>query len=491
MTARSRRLYASAPAAPAPLTFAAPAAATCEDSKRQISGLVLPYGTPGRTSAGILTASKGTVKLPGDLSRVKLLHGHRTDPNHTVVGHLLTAEDTDQGLRLTFQLGSGAAADAALTAAKEKLTDGLSVEFSEYKAQGQALTTANLDAVALVAIPAFADARVSVIAQQTASEPAAPTVPSGPARYPATMQPPAPAAQASAVSVLDAARALLALHTHQATPELTAALQDITVSGNPNVAGPAWLGKLWDGSLYRRQIVPLLSNKPLTARTANGWKWVNKPQVGDWAGNKTEIPSNAVSTEPISMPAQRIAGGHDIDRAFFDFNDAEFIASYWEEATSDYAYKTDVKAADFINTNASPLLAADGVTPVVQTDLLKAAALAVTTVRRQTREPQASPFVLVNDEDLLALLDVTNQNAPAYLAQFGITPDRFIATPLIPAGKIIAGVKAGVWFYELPGSPIRVRTTDLPRGGEDAALFGYWAALLHDDKALLSIDIAA
>src|SRR5512144_1599400 len=52
------------------------AADTGTDADRALVGLALPYGAPGRTSAGTVTARAGAVRWPVDLKRIKVFAGH-------------------------------------------------------------------------------------------------------------------------------------------------------------------------------------------------------------------------------------------------------------------------------------------------------------------------------------------------------------------------------------------------------------------------------
>ncbi len=483
-------LTASAPALAAPFTFHAPSVtASADEEKRQISGLVIPYGKPGRTSAGTITAGKGSVTLPEDMGRVKLMNKHRPEGGEAV-GYMIACEDREDGIHATFQLGTGPLADAALAAAKERTRDALSVELSDHKITGSTLTASMLDAVALVDVPAFRDARVSAIARQSDPGKVPPSLLSG-------------NGSTEGVTYAEAARALRAMLQGDNSPEVTAALADITHSANLWVAPKGWLGELWSGLPFNRRIVDLLSNKPLESFRMTGWRWVTRPEVDDWAGNKTEIPSNAITTEEVNYTAAKLAGGHDIAREHYDFNDREFVDSYLRAMRDSYARKTDAKAAAHIVANADAAMLADGVTPQTAPDLIHAAQLAIQAVNigdaadRATLGDDAgvgdnaATYVLVNPTDKNTLIDYTAQNIPAYLEEMlGISPLNFAASSQVPAGTVIAGVKAASVWRELPGSPLRVSTVDLARGGYDEALFGYWAAFTSDVRAIRKVTIA-
>ena len=84
-------------------------------STRTISGRVLPWNEIGRTSAGALEFPKGSINVPREISRVKLLAGH--SPSGEPVGYATAFESREDGLYMTFQLGSSDAATAALASA--------------------------------------------------------------------------------------------------------------------------------------------------------------------------------------------------------------------------------------------------------------------------------------------------------------------------------------------------------------------------------------
>ncbi|MGW0247926.1 phage major capsid protein [Nocardia goodfellowii] len=495
-------------------TVAGIADVTADAQRRIITGLALPYGVQGRTNRGAVTVEPGAIAIPSDLKRVKLYRDHRRpDGTGTPVGYVATASDTPNGLALTFKVGSGADGDLALTDASEGIRDGLSVELSGVRLSpdGTRVLAATLDAVALVAIPAFADARVHTV--QAASggpdhpttqedtmpeitEPAADLTAS--ATTPAPEPTEAPAVQVPSVAPAPAA-APFGLHAARTEPRpmslaqvcetlqaarqgdttLHAALADITRSANPWVSPDGWVGEVWSGVAYQRVVVPLLNTGALTHWKLTGWRWVTKPEVDDYAGNKTEVPTNAPTTEAVSVEAKRLAGAHDIDRKFFDFNDQEFIASYFAAMAESYAYESDQRAAAFVIASAT----AAGSAPT----LLKAVAKGRTYLKTNARA--RASYVLVNPTDMEALLDLTNDDVPAYLDLLGIEPRNFVDSEFVPAGTVVVGARPAATFYELAGSPIRVEAVDLARGGRDGALFGYYATLLHNAKGIAKVTV--
>ena len=525
-----KRIHASADGET--MHMVASMAPAAEQTKRTVTGLVVPWNTPGRTSAGPVSVAEGAVKLPADLGRVKLLRDHSDTANFSPVGYATAAEVTDEGLKMSFRIAEGDDGDAALADVKNRVRDALSVELVDTKVTNGTLKSGNLTAVALVPIPAFAEARVEMLTAaatdpveddedeldqdveddetvdpaddgelvietdeqlettDTETDPVEDdeddetekennTMPKNKlaaARVPSGLK----VNQKPALTFSQAVETIANMRTGNASPELTAALADITRSANPAVSAPQWLGELWEGSEYQREIIPTMTIKPLTKLKAVGWRWTQKPEIEDYAGDKTAIPTNEVATEPVETTANRMAVGHDIDRAYFDFNETEFLEGFFRARTIDYAMKSDAKAAAFLNTSAST-----GTTVASEPDLLHAAARARLVVKRQVRvEPSA---YLVHPNSLFGLFDITQLDNPAYLDLLGVKPERFIATDLVPENEVIAYAKESVTWFELPGSPIRVDAERIDLGGRDSAVFAYWATLLNNQSGIVRV----
>lgn len=503
------------------LHMVASMATDVEAPRRTVTGLVVPWNVPGRTSSGPVSVAEGAVKLPADLGRVKLLRDHsNSKTGFAPVGYATSAEVTDDGLKMSFQVAEGDDGDAALADVENRVRDAMSVELVDTKIRNGQITAGQLTAVALVPIPAFADARVEAFttaaadtepdeADEAETEAEAETdldevddpdddttttdeddldgadtdieetmskKTTTAARVPSGLT----VNQKPELTFSQAVETIAAMRTGAATPDMTAALADITRSANPSISAPQWLGELWDGAEYTREIIPTMSTKPLTALKAVGWRWVDKPEIEDYAGDKTEIPTNTVTTEPVEVTANRMAVGHDIDRAYFDFNETEFLNGFFRARVVDYAIKSDAKAAAFLNQSAET-----GTTVATEPDLLHAAARARLVVKRQVRvEPSA---YLVHPNSLFGLFDITQLDNPAYLDLLGVKPERFIATDLVPEGEVVAYAKEAVTWFELPGSPIRVDAERIDLGGRDSAIFAYWATILNNQAGIVRV----
>lgn len=522
---------------------------TASAESRVLSGQAVIYGVPGRTSKGRLKVAPGALKFPEPLSRVKLTKEHDRD---TARGFLASLEYVPNGIRASAKVADGPEGDAALKEADpdNPIRDGFSFDVVDAIIQGDTIIDATVVALGQVGIPAYDDTRIDTIAAsqvpaapnntgetmkltkaerarlaalkakndrsaeeeaeynglvtRAVDEAAADTTddPTAQAPAPAPAAPAAPATATAGVPVAASMRnaevneragglqsfaEIVAAYMHpshhgQDIGTITAALSDVTSTQHTgNVSPESWSGELWSGLEYEAQFMDLFSHGDLTNFEGRGWRWNVKPEVDDYAGDKADIPSNVPTTEPSSYEAFRLAGGWDIDRKFFDFPDSAFIASFLAAARESYRMKLDFKVRDYILAEA---VAPVGV--VSQTALLKAARIAMKHVKRNTRAK--ATFVLVNDDDLDTLFDITNDDVSAFLDLLGVDPANFRASSDIAAGTVYAGVKQAATVRELPGaSPLRVEVQNLTKAGIDEAIFGYGAIEEHHEGGIVKV----
>ncbi|GAA1012163.1 hypothetical protein GCM10009551_097890 [Nocardiopsis tropica] len=503
---------------------------------RTITGRILPYGQYGKTNVGPVVFDHRSLHVPNDLTKVKLLRDHSTHGGGPV-GVLASFHADETGVYATFTIPETAAGDEALI---EALTvrNRFSVEVEPVTRNGPVITAAVLKAVALVPYPAFQKAEVFevtngtttqtptqattaapahqvdaseqpaalILAQDTSGADAlANTTPAGapatsaaapapaPTPTPAVVPSPLAGLVPSAAPVLEfeeVVRQLIEARKAGGDMSLiTAELVDITNAGHPDISAPDWLGQLWSGVTYQRRVIPLLTNKPLRNRVAKGWRWTKKPGVAKWAGNKTDIPSFPTATEPEEIKAQPWAGGNDIDRSFLDFNDTEFIAEYWRAMAESYAMETDLDFAAWLTANATTHT---GRGPY--TDPVRAISSAAVAIGENDTNGIGTPatFAIVNPLDLELLLDVSQLEAPHYgnIAPLG-DPSKWTTSSTVTQGSAIVGAKSAASFFELPGSPLRAQAAHIAKGGFDAALFGYTAAILNKPEGLKKVSWTA
>lgn len=509
---------------------------TASMASRTLSGTVVKYGVPGRTNRGKLRVRPGALKFPDDLTRVKLTKEHDKGNSR---GHAIDVQFTPEGVRASMKVSDGPEGDDALREAADKTRDGFSFDVIDADIRGDEIFAATVVAIGQVAIPAYDDSRIDQIAASASTPgenmtpeqrarlaalraqasrtpeeetelaglvtletanpetPAAPAAPAAPA--PAAVVPAAPAAPAAAPAgvpvaasmhtpvtqvnesaVQTFANALSAMFRGERSTDVMAALSDITQTDHMATVTPeSWSGELWSGLEYVPEFLDLFVTGDLTAAKGIGWRWVTKPTVADYAGDKADIPSADVEVEPAEWSAFRLAGGWDIDRIYFDLPDSGFIASFLEAVRESIAFKRDMKVKDYILAQA----VAAGTT---QASLLKAARVAVKHVKRNTR--QAATFVLLNDDDFDDLFEVTNETEPAFLELLGVKPELFRPSQYITQGLVVAGVKNAAKVRWLGGaSPIRVEAQNLTKAGIDEAFFTYGSIEEHHETGIVKV----
>ncbi|WP_413450214.1 hypothetical protein AA0Y32_06050 [Georgenia phoenicis] len=510
--------------------------ASVED--RTLTYRLLPYGEVGRTNMGRLTASAGSVKIPDDASAVVLnLEHDRTKP----VGRGVAITETAEGLEATFRIAATRAGDDLLAEAAEGLRAGVSVEVDDIVTRGGKLLAGLLTGAAACVAPAFPSAQlvaadvgelpdymadqesetestetitidgVEYVRKTTSTYKTETTPKDAPSEDDTEEEPTMGDSTTTATAPVgglaasrtetkikhpnELYRLLATAHREGGERRMLAALSDIVPADTPGTEVPQFVGELWSGRAYQRQIIPLFNHADLTSYEVRGWRWVTKPQVAPYSGNKTDVPSNEVQTEAVSINAERIAGAHDIDRKYRDFNDEAFFAAYFAAMTESYAQVSDAQvAADVIAaatavtrgtvpTGVNPGLVSivDGALAVLDsTKTMPSFALLAPDLWRD--------LVLTREQDKLAYLTMA-----LGLEEGTLNPQTFTLKPWsgLTAGSTLVGTRSAVTVHELGGgAPIRVEAQDIAKGGIDEGVFGYYAVNVHDDEGLALVTAA-
>lgn len=488
---------------------------------RGLSGVCLLFGPVGNSSAGKTRFMPGSLRLPADMSRVKLLLDHdATDP----LGYLTGAEITDEKFVGAFTVADGPRGDLALAQATDKRRDGLSVgcQIDDWRIEGDVVVikAATLTEVSLVSIPAFTDARITQVRAAREAETIVdrkllvtcsnPDAGDEQETTPTDTPTPAPAPEVDAPKTVTAAaapfrtaprggldvRGLVArtkAHLTAGLPAagLTAALADIVPAGHPNLGPnkPTYVGELWEASTFPRPLIEAIGTSPLTSLKMQGFRWVNKPEVDRYSGNKTEIPTGPITREPAEKAAQRFAGGWDVDRVFIDLPGGEdFLSEVFAMATDDYRLKSEAYVAEQILAEATS----------VPTESTTTVPQVLSTLGRRFGALGANlNFVQMSTDYWTQFVDMGTDQAPWWLQKLG-TIDlgttggnvgglSFRVNPSLPTATVVAGDRRAVKIAEVD-PPIRVQAIDLPRGGVDLGVFGYIAAMVTDPRAVVVLE---
>jgi HK97 family phage prohead protease len=141
---------------------------TANTSKREITGIIVPFGKPGFTNMGTVVFEQGSLQLGND---IKLFEDH--DMNK-VRGRMISHEITPVGIVGKFKVARTSAGDDILALAQDGLKSGLSIGASieqyENKEDEVYVTAAKILEVSVVDTPAFAEAQITDVAAQKADE---------------------------------------------------------------------------------------------------------------------------------------------------------------------------------------------------------------------------------------------------------------------------------------------------------------------------------
>lgn len=481
---------------------------TANHEARVVSGLLLPYGEVGETNLGRFSVDAGVIEIPADVSVLQANEGHsQLEPRAS----FLTATETTAGIVASFRVGANPEGDELLAKIDAGRAAGkpyaLSAEVKGVIIRAGKAIAGKLTGGAFVERGAFASAALLASAVDTPTptpdspvitpEPVTVTTPPTKesetpvmtiATVPGTLTAPAVTEPAP----LDKAT-LFAMIAHASqtgdNSTLMAALLDVKTGGAGSVGinsiAPDFVGEVWSGNTFNRRVIPLLRQGTLTKFKSSGYRFVVKPIMAAWAGDKTDVPSNAPTTEPVTWTAERMAGGWDIAREFYDFNDTEAIDELLRLAATDYARKSDAK------TLVNLLAAATSSTLIAVQGSGYGGGAAVAGVSRVTQGiirgalrvigNDATPtYALVNPLDYESLIYTKELDSLTFLGQsLGLNEGVTAGMAVVPhagiaANTVLVGDKQAAANYELAGVPIRVSALDLVKGGVDEALFGYF-----------------
>jgi hypothetical protein len=233
--------------------------------------------------------------------------------------------------------------------------------------------------------------------------------------------------------------------------------------------------------------------------TVQGWKWATEPVVAPYAGNKAAVPTSPAVVVPAEAVAHRIAGGWDLDRIYVDFQTG-FLEAFQAAAVRDYEKKS---AAYFVNghgaiTGPPAIAAADGFVADA-TDLGSVPDLLTgiqAVVAFLTGNGATVSFIAMATDAYQEFFALTTADAPWWLSgqssinlngTSDVAGTTIVVEPSLPPGTILGGDREAVSLYET--GPINVNAVNLPNGGVDFGLFGYWAQLVHDDDGLAKATI--
>jgi len=320
------------------------------------------------------------------------------------------------------------------------------------------------------------------------------------------------------LSVADVANRLAEAYDHMSgslspVQRVQNALADVIPAddeGNAFVNREDWTGQVWRATEAERPWVDAIGEpQQMTRLRGRGWRWgkdavdpedpelPGTPEVAEYAGNKTDIPTNEIGTKEVTFGSFRIAGGWDFDRAVFDFADPEWWAAFLEAGTNDYKIKSNAAVR-------TRILAAATDTPTADVD--ETAAGGISAVLKQLRRDIRSTRggranrIFLGDTLFDMIEDLPEDKQPLWLrnATVGLGPEEGTAAvgqlhivndPSLTALQAVVFDSRGLRIKER--SPFWIEAQNIPKGGVDVAVFSYLRLEVHDPRVIVKRDYAA
>ena len=344
---------------------------TANTSKREISGLIVPFNSRGYTSAGEVVFEKGAF---GEITanKIKLLRDHDIAQP---VGRMIQVSETAQGLEATFKLGSSTRAQDTLLEAAEGLKDGLSIgaKLDQWSEKDGVIyvSAATIKEVSVVSEPAFSESRIALVASATEpkqekeilmaeTNPVAETEVSveaaevkAAASTPATQVFTAPRVNTNVTAGQYAMAQIKATQGDSDARDLVAALQIATVTENTGMVPPNYLKDVIGVIDSSRPFIDSIERAPLPA---SGMK-IFTPKLGAQATVALTAEGAEFSSTDTVVTFQedtivKFAGAGVINVELLDRSDPSFLDLYLRELAASYAQKTDAYAATIAADNA-------------------------------------------------------------------------------------------------------------------------------------------
>lgn len=297
---------------------------------------------------------------------------------------------------------------------------------------------------------------------------------------------------------------------------LLAALADIKISGTGALPGTGvirenWVGQLWQGKTYERQYINLSKlGTDISAGGKSGFKIARGTAAspkdalgGDWAGNKTDVPTGQGNTSKFGSTLDRFAFAADVAREFYDLpGGEEVVEAFFRLITEDYAEWSDDKAlALYLATAGAPV--APKTYPAEYNGALGQLIQGILAVRRAKDTPS---YAIVNAVAYEQLLYTPKDKIPEFIS-FALTTE---GTGSADAGKVVVveapdekfttveegtpatlvGAKNAIEFDELGSTPLQIDALEVAKGGVDRGVHGYLQKFVVRPESIVLVGTA-
>lgn len=356
-------------------------AAAGEESPRTITGLAIPWDTPAVLSGGErVLVRRGAFNVE---SKPKLLEGHDLTQLRGTVTELA---DSEEGLLFTAKFAKTRAADDAIELVKAGAYDSVSAGFTPEKYKFDKNGTMIIESgviheVSLVAMPAFADAKITQIAASAPEEDEAPT-PEVPEEEPTvdnTQTPVEASAETVPTPIYAAARREFKLPSAseyiskmlqggtefaEFTARLRAGAPDVVTSDLPGLLPEPIIQPVYNGLIGRRNVIDAIGARqaPRAGKVFIRPEVTTHTSVAAVTENNNNIQSGTFVVTDNQVTKVQYGGYVEVSQFSIDTTSPEIIGVLLDDMTRVYAKATETVVEANLESGISATQAAFDVT---------------------------------------------------------------------------------------------------------------------------------
>ena len=340
---------------------------TCNKSKRELTGVIVPFGKIGYTNMGEVVFEAGSLSIGED---IKLFTEHdMTQP----IGRMISHEVSPIGVIGKFKIASTTAGNDALVLASENLRGAFSIgaKINESSPVDGVLkvTSAELIEVSHVGSPAFAEAQITDVAasadnqtetltekeadmkdvktSEVEAAPEAVEASKPEAVVTAAVAYAKPRVNTDVTAGQYAMAQIKAMQGDSDSRDLVAALEIATVTENTGVVPPNYLRDII-GIIDDSR--PFINSIERAALPASGMK-IFTPKLGaqatvDLTAEGAEFDSTDTAVSFQEDDVVKFAGANIVNVELLDRSDPSFLDLLIRELAASYAQKTDAHASN-------------------------------------------------------------------------------------------------------------------------------------------------
>lgn len=487
------------------LTFSASIEAA-DTNRRIISGVIVPFGSVGHTSAGPVVFEKGSIKIDA-AKPIKLLREHNTAD---IVGKSISFSESDTHIFGSFRVAPTTAGNDILIEAADGYREGISVgvvvEASEPRDGVLHVTSATLHEVSVVGTPAFAEATITDVAAsnpdevpaipetETQNEPLEGETMSNDTTVEVETAPAVVEASAPAVAPVHYTKPrtegltaghvvkhqyLATAHGNEDSRQVLAALAHSTTTENAGVVPVPHLREVIGVIDRNTPFLDSIERRPLQA--------MGTSFLIPTLGTQATVTETAEATQPSSTDTtittktgyvKKFAGANVVSVELLERSDPSYLNILVEELSAAYARAVDLEALNTAWTGAGASGGTGFVAAIADGIADSYNVMKFTPDRLVTSAAGFAALLAAVGTDGRPLFNATGtQVNGAGQMNYGVTGTvmglQLVVDPQLTGTQYAVYPSAAVAHYSTPGAPVQVRTTQVSTMEYEVGVYGF------------------